>query len=833
MTFVDATVGVMCLGNRVAVDAEGLVRFNVATLTDLAGISLRFLDSNNFYSCIVGNTSQTITFRRNLASSFTTIGTPVNFSYSAGPFYWMRFRAQGTNLYAKAWADGTVEPANWMMAATDSGGITTPGFFGIVGGPTGAGNIVQFDSFSVDDTLPPGPLSQPRWTLRGITGKIFEAAPSVPLPAWVDRAITGRIVRAVSPTNIPHYVRRGMSSLLSNYALNISTRFRLRSQYSATILAESPLRYYRLGELAGTNAVDLGSQAQDGTLHGGITLGQAGLLRNDPDKSELFDGSSGYISLPTTGLPVGANAISLECWLKFPTVPGVGVYGIAIGLGTNAVGQAISIYSDAAQKLTASIQNAVLVQGPSIVQNVLYHCVATYNGSTLNFYVNGISQGTANTTANFTYGIASIGQDIATGLFFAGIIDEVAIYSTALNSTKVINHYTIGLGVNGKDIPSRLRLMSALQLKDVATRFRLVPAAQLKDVTARLRLRSADQLQDITARFRLMSTLQLKDIAARFRLMSAGQLRDIVARLRLKSADQLRDITARLRLMSVSQLRDITARLRLKSADQLKDITARFRLAKFKDIAARLRLMSALQLKDIASRLRLMSAAQLKDVATRLRLMSALQQKDVTTRFRLAILKNIAARFRLMSASQLKDITTRFILVIAGQQTKDIVARFRLKSADQLKNISLRFRLMSAAQLKDVISRFRLKSADQLKDIAVRLKLKSADQLKDIVGRFRLLSATQLRDIAARFRLMSAGKYRDIASRFILGGVGTTQMRDVSCLFRLSTPLIVAYGRSGNATGYSNDGNATGYSHSGNATGYSRDGSGIGKGATT
>jgi hypothetical protein len=77
----NATTGIMALGTNVAVDAEGLVRFNVSTATDLAGISLRFIDSNNFYSCVVGNTTKTNTFSKDVASAFSTVGTAVTFTY--------------------------------------------------------------------------------------------------------------------------------------------------------------------------------------------------------------------------------------------------------------------------------------------------------------------------------------------------------------------------------------------------------------------------------------------------------------------------------------------------------------------------------------------------------------------------------------------------------------------------------------------------------------------------------------------------------------------------------------------------------------------------------
>lgn len=151
--FSNATTGIQVLGSGTAADSEGLVRLQVATLTDLAGIVLRFIDSNNFYSCIIGNTSQTITFRKDVAAVFSTVGVAVGVTYVAGSWYWMRFRIVGTTFSAKFWADGSGEPNTWTMTATDAS-IAAAGRYGLAATPTGAGNIDLFDSFSANDTVP-------------------------------------------------------------------------------------------------------------------------------------------------------------------------------------------------------------------------------------------------------------------------------------------------------------------------------------------------------------------------------------------------------------------------------------------------------------------------------------------------------------------------------------------------------------------------------------------------------------------------------------------------------------------------------------------------------
>ena len=46
--------------------------------------------------------------------------TSTFFPASPNTSYIIRFHANGTTLSAKAWQTGTLEPANWMVTATDS-----------------------------------------------------------------------------------------------------------------------------------------------------------------------------------------------------------------------------------------------------------------------------------------------------------------------------------------------------------------------------------------------------------------------------------------------------------------------------------------------------------------------------------------------------------------------------------------------------------------------------------------------------------------------------------------------------------------------------------------
>src|SRR6478609_8595556 len=85
------------------------------------------------------------------------------------------------------------------------------------------------------------------------------------------------------------------------------------SLYSSTILSDSPLAYWRLGELSGSSAADASGNAHTGTYTGSVALGLAGAVAGDNDAAAKFDGSSAYVSLPVFST---LATWSVEAWVK-------------------------------------------------------------------------------------------------------------------------------------------------------------------------------------------------------------------------------------------------------------------------------------------------------------------------------------------------------------------------------------------------------------------------------------------------------------------------------------------------------------------------------------
>lgn len=81
-------------------------------------VLLRYQDDNHYYKArIMGNVLDI--FNRKDVNNGSTLAS-VPFTAHPGTFYTIRFRAIGPTLLTKAWQTSTTEPADWMVAITDT-----------------------------------------------------------------------------------------------------------------------------------------------------------------------------------------------------------------------------------------------------------------------------------------------------------------------------------------------------------------------------------------------------------------------------------------------------------------------------------------------------------------------------------------------------------------------------------------------------------------------------------------------------------------------------------------------------------------------------------------
>ncbi|MBA2285843.1 MAG: LamG domain-containing protein [Ktedonobacteraceae bacterium] len=280
-----------------------------------------------------------------------------------------------------------------------------------------------------------------------------------------NRAATNMISRIFRRTNTntsaPAISTTTLETLETVSILDVpTTSVTLATGYQPTILADGPIAYYRLNSLEGTVVDDFSGNAYAGTLTGSVTLNTATLLTDTSDTSDTamtFNGTTGYVALPTSGTwPTGNGAWSLECWCKpSSSTPGANSHLVTIGNpGTNSDAGAIVQTSGGGWGINTwgGAGHDFGGNGTSTAGTV-YYIAGTYDGAShLNLYV-GVG-GTITHYGPFNPGTLNLStshQDIGAtyngsifNSFFAGVIDEPAVYNVALSSGQVSAHYAAG-----------------------------------------------------------------------------------------------------------------------------------------------------------------------------------------------------------------------------------------------------------------------------------------------------------------------------------------------------------------------------------------------------
>jgi hypothetical protein len=225
--------------------------------------------------------------------------------------------------------------------------------------------------------------------------------------------------------------------------------FVVGKSYQDTILADSPVLYWRLGEASGTSAVDISASGYNGTYTSSPTLSQTGALTADSDKSVVFTGSN-YVIQTSTGNLTGSSPSteSIEMWVK-PTSVGtsMGLYQTANGLTSPTPTRLLQVATNG--KVRALPCNVAYTDytTSALSSGAWTHIVWTRNGTTNLIYING-TQETSN-SISATCGMQS--TYLANGFpgYFSGAIDEFAIYNTTLSAGQVAAHYNAGIATYG------------------------------------------------------------------------------------------------------------------------------------------------------------------------------------------------------------------------------------------------------------------------------------------------------------------------------------------------------------------------------------------------
>ncbi len=222
--------------------------------------------------------------------------------------------------------------------------------------------------------------------------------------------------------------------------------------YAATILADGPVAYWRLGETLGFSAVDATGNGHDGTYFN-TDLGVPGALTCDTDTAARFTQSkNSYVTVLRHVALEPASSLTVELWFnqsagKATQYEKLLWYGRPDKQPWGSYGfERISALQDGftffAHTSTSSFADAL-----GLAENTWHHLVGTYNGAQLVTFVNGVATDQIALTGSILYdqvhGLV-IGAADSNFDNFDGLLDEVAIYAKVLTQQQVLAHYKAG-----------------------------------------------------------------------------------------------------------------------------------------------------------------------------------------------------------------------------------------------------------------------------------------------------------------------------------------------------------------------------------------------------
>lgn len=218
--------------------------------------------------------------------------------------------------------------------------------------------------------------------------------------------------------------------------------------YSATVLSDAPIAYWRLGDATKATAKDSSGNGHDGSYQGGVVLGAQGAIAGDPDTAVQFDGNTAQMvaTVPASFDFAGNAPYSIEVWEKPASSPaGMGLVGkSAYAAGTGYSGWYVAHNSGG---YLDSWRNDDETGNPAPSAAGFIHVVATYDGTTLAIYVNGQPfSSNADAVALVSTSAPVMVGGVDNWGMFTGVLDEIAIYDKVLPAARIAVHYARGTG---------------------------------------------------------------------------------------------------------------------------------------------------------------------------------------------------------------------------------------------------------------------------------------------------------------------------------------------------------------------------------------------------
>ncbi|TFD31728.1 LamG-like jellyroll fold domain-containing protein [Cryobacterium cryoconiti] len=230
--------------------------------------------------------------------------------------------------------------------------------------------------------------------------------------------------------------------------------------YGAAVFTDGADMYWRLEETAGTVANDSSFLGQRDGAYGALVEKQQAGLVNGGSAVRATGSPLSVVASAQTGAP---TSFSAEGWFRTGTTSG----GKLIGFENTATGTGSSYDKQVYMTDNGSLIFGVYNNGYQTVQtpgsyndNLWHHVVASQGPAGMTLHVDGVLTGTNVTSVNQAFagywraggGNLTAWPQRPSSDYFAGDLDEIAIYPRSLTGAQVASHYT--LGVNDTEAPT-------------------------------------------------------------------------------------------------------------------------------------------------------------------------------------------------------------------------------------------------------------------------------------------------------------------------------------------------------------------------------------------
>jgi hypothetical protein len=230
-----------------------------------------------------------------------------------------------------------------------------------------------------------------------------------------------------------------------SYQLSQGYQASLPQSISLSVLPDSTLAYYPMDTGTGDEAYDVSANSNNGAI-----MGSPSWVAGKIGDGLALNGSTQYISIPTSSTDSQTGTMSIEAWVKLTNYTNTNEI-ISKTTGSGATNNTFELRTQAS---TGDLQflgyDTALetVTSTSAVPTGGWHQVAvSKTGSTATLYIDGVPVGSGSvgtTTSNSNNMLIGARNDLTSSTFLTGSIDEVRLYSRTLSTAEVAGDYSAG-----------------------------------------------------------------------------------------------------------------------------------------------------------------------------------------------------------------------------------------------------------------------------------------------------------------------------------------------------------------------------------------------------